>query len=86
MADQTIRTPKGVTADKFLDMVRAGTHDAMVELMRAGSSDPSADFYSAIRDGIREAVRATVSAGNLRLVPDSAPEPDASTAGEEAPK
>jgi hypothetical protein len=83
MVDQ-IKTPRGVTADKFLDMVRAGTHDAMVELMRAGSSDPSADFYSAVRDGVREAVRALVSAGMVRLVPDSADEPNAAEG--EAPK
>jgi hypothetical protein len=61
MADQTtIRTPRGVTKDQFLDMVRLGTHDAVVELMRAGSNNPGADFFSAVRDGIREAVRAVV--------------------------
>ena len=43
MADQ-IRTPRGVTKDAFLDMVRAGTHDAIVELMRAGSDNPGADL------------------------------------------
>jgi len=69
MADQVIRPPKGVTADKFLDMVRAGVFDAMRELMSAGIANPSADFYSAVRDGVREAVRATVTAGQLRPVP-----------------
>ena len=76
MADQIgiIRTPKGVTKDQFLDMVRAGTHDALVELMRAGTTDPSGAFYGAIKDGTREAMRAVVSAGQLRPVPDSASE------------
>jgi len=86
MADQIIRTPKGVTADKFLDMVRAGVHDAMPELMTSGTADPSADFYSAVRDGVREAIRATVTAGQLRAVPASAPEPNASAAEGEPPK
>jgi len=75
MPDQigTIRTPKGVTKDQFLDMVRAGTHDALVELMRAGTANPSADFFAAIRDGTREAIRAVVSAGQLRsVISDSA--------------
>jgi len=39
-------------------MVRAGTHDAIVQLMRAGSSNPGADFFTAVRDGIAEAVKA----------------------------
>src|SRR5262245_20712517 len=53
-----IKTPRGVTKDQFLDMVRAGTHDAIVELMRAGSDNPGADFFAAIKDGIAEAVKA----------------------------
>jgi hypothetical protein len=48
MADQIIRTPKGVTADQFLDMVRAGVHDARRELMTSGTANPSADFYAMI--------------------------------------
>jgi len=42
MADPIIRTPKGVTKDQFLDMVRAAVHDAMRELKSAGitSSEP----------------------------------------------
>ena len=35
MADQ-IRTPNGITLDRYLDMVRAGAHDAVLEMLRAG--------------------------------------------------
>ena len=33
MADQ-IKTPKGITLDRYLDAVRAGTHDAVAEMLR----------------------------------------------------
>ena len=53
-------------------------------VMTSGTSTPGADFFSAVRDGVREAARATVTARELRLVPESAPEPGASAAeGEE---
>jgi hypothetical protein len=64
-------------------MVRAGTFDAMTELMRAGSSNPGADFFTAVKDGVREAMRAVVTAGHLRPVPDSAP---GAPGAEEGPK
>jgi hypothetical protein len=85
MADQigTIRTPKGVTKDEFLNQVRAGVFDAVHELMTSGSGSPSDNFYGAIKDGVREAVRATVTAGHLRPVPDSVP---GAPAPEEGPK
>jgi len=70
---ERIKLPQNVSKDEFLDQIRAGVFDAMRELMRAGSSNPSADFYTAVKDVVREAVRATVTAGHLRPVPDSAP-------------
>ena len=60
-----VKVPKGISKDQFLDMVRAGVHDAMRELI-SGTANPTADFYGAVRDGGREAVRATVS-GFARL-------------------
>jgi hypothetical protein len=63
MADQVIRPPKGVTADKFLDMVRAGVHDAMRELMSTGTTNPTVDFFAAVRDGIETAMKAVVTTG-----------------------
>jgi hypothetical protein len=85
MVDQ-IKTPRGVSADKFLDVVRAGVFDAMRELMTSGTSTPHDDFYSAVRDGVREAVRATVTAQQLRVVPDSAASEPNAPAREEEPK
>ena len=85
MAD--VKIPKGVSKDQFLDMVRAGVHDAMRELMSAGSDSPSDNFYGAIKDGVREAVRAVVSSAQLRsVISDSAPEPNAPAAEGEVPK
>jgi hypothetical protein len=54
-------------------MVRAGAHDAVLELLRGETNDPSANLLGAIRDGTAAAVKALVSAGQLRPVPNSAP-------------
>jgi hypothetical protein len=72
---EQVRVPKGISKDDFLNQVRCGVFDAMHELlMSGGSGSPGDNFFSAVRDGVREAVRATVTAGNLRLVtPGSAP-------------
>jgi len=52
----------------------AGTHDALVELMSTGTTNPSADFYAAVRDGVAAATKAVVTTGQLRPVTvDSAP-------------
>jgi hypothetical protein len=70
---EQVRVPKGISKDDFLNQVRCGVFDAMHELlMSGGSGSPGDNFFSAVRDGVREAVRATVTAGNLRLVPNSA--------------
>jgi len=82
MAEQ--RLPRNVSPDQFLNQIRAGVFDAMVQLM-SGASHPSGAFFSAVRDGVREAVRATVTAGQLRAVPDSALEPSTPAAEREAP-
>jgi len=50
--------------------------------MTTASANPGDNFFSAVRDGVREAVRATVTVERLRLVPDSAPESDAAPEGE----
>jgi hypothetical protein len=81
-----MKVPRGVSRDEVLNQIRAGVFDAMHELlMSGGSGSPGDNFFSAVRDGVREAVRATVTAGQLRLV-TSAPEPNASAAEEETPK
>jgi len=80
-----MKVPRGVSRDEVLNQIRCGVHDAMHELMTTTSGSPSDNFYGAIRDGVREAVRATVTAGQLRPVPDSATELGA-PAAEEEPK
>ena len=85
MAEQ-VRVPKGVSADAYLNAVRCGVFDAMHQLMTSGTSTPHDDFYSAVRDGVREAVRATVTAQQLRVVPDSAASEPNAPAREEEPK
>ena len=52
MADQ-IKTPRGITLDRYLDMIRAGAHDAVVEMFRDSEA-----LHAALSDGIREAVKA----------------------------
>jgi hypothetical protein len=84
MAEQ-VRVPKGVSADAYLNAVRC-VFDAMHQLMTSGTSTPHDDFYSAVRDGVREAVRATVTAQQLRVVPDSAASEPNAPAREEEPK
>jgi regulator of protease activity HflC (stomatin/prohibitin superfamily) len=81
-----VKIPRGISRDEFLNQVRCGVFDAMRELMSTGTTNPSADFYGAIRDGTREAMRAVVSAGQLRsVISDSATERNA-PAAEEGPK
>jgi len=81
-----MKIPRGVPRDQVLDQIRAGVFDAMHELMTSGSGSPSDNFYRAIQDGVREAVRATVTAGQLRpVIPESAPEPGAAPEGETKP-
>jgi hypothetical protein len=65
MVDQ-IKTPKGITLDRYLDAVRAGAHDAVAEMLRGESGSPNADFVNAIRDGIAAASRL---GGPLSYVP-----------------
>src|SRR5262249_20289865 len=74
---EQVRVPKGISKEQFLDQIRAGVFDAMHELLTTGSGSPGDNFYAAVKDGVREAVRATVTAGNLRLVPNSVSEPSA---------
>jgi hypothetical protein len=82
-----MKVPRGVSKHEVLDQIRAGTFDALHELMTTGSGSPGDNFYRAIQDGVREAVRATVTAGQLRLVtPDGAPGSNAAAAEAEAPK
>jgi hypothetical protein len=69
---ERIKLPRNVSKDEFLDQIRAGVFDAMHELMSTGSSSPGDNFYGAIKDGVREAVRATVTAGQLRPAPEPA--------------
>jgi len=77
-----VKIPRSISRDEFLNQVRCGVFDAMHQLMTSGTSTPGTDFYSAVKDGVREAVRATVSTGQLRVVPDSTPEPGAAAADE----
>jgi hypothetical protein len=83
---EQVRVPKGISREQFLDQIRAGVFDAMHELMTSGSGSPGDNFYGAVRDGVREAVRATVTAGQLWPVPDSAPELGASAEPESSPR
>ena len=48
-----IKTPKGITLDRYLDAVRCGAHDAVVEMFRDSDA-----FFAAVSDGIREAAKA----------------------------
>ena len=84
MAEQ-VRIPKGVSADAYLNAVRCGVHDAWAEMLRGESDSANADVVNAIRDAIAAATRSVVMSGQLRPVPDSAPEPGAAAA-EEGPK
>ena len=83
MADQ-VKVPRGISREQFLDQIRAGVFDAMHQLMTSGNGSPSDNFYGAIKDGVREALRATVTAAQLRsVISNSAPEPNApATEGE----
>jgi hypothetical protein len=78
-----MKVPRGVSKDEVLDQIRAGVHDAMRELISIGTTNSSAAFFAAVRDGVREAVRATVTAGHLRPVSDS---PTASIVEGETPE
>jgi hypothetical protein len=81
---EQVRVPKGISKEQFLDQIRAGVFDAIHELMTTASGSPGDNFFSAVRDGVREAVRATVTAERLQLVPESAPEPGVAAAEGEA--
>ena len=52
MAEQ-IKTPRGITLDRYLDAVWCGAHDAVVEMFRDSDA-----LHAALSDGIREAVKA----------------------------
>jgi hypothetical protein len=54
-----LKISRGVSKDEALNAIRCGVHDSMRELMGGGSGgSPGDNFYLAIKDGIREAVRA----------------------------
>jgi len=69
MADQ-VKIPRSISKEEFLNQIRCGVFDALRELITSGTSTPSADFYGAIRDGVAEAMKATV-----RLPQNRATEP-----------
>ena len=79
-----VKIPRSISRDEFLNQIRAGVFDAMHQLMTSGTTNSSDTFYLAIKDGVREAVRATVTAERLRLVPESVPEPGVAAAEGEA--
>jgi hypothetical protein len=84
MADD-LKTPRGITQDRYLNAVRCGAHDACVEMFR--DSDTLLD---AVRDGIREATKALVREREAMIrrqeaAAESAPEPGTAPE-EEMPK
>ena len=89
MPDQITKLPRGVSPDKYLDMVRCAAYDAFLEVLRGQSDDPSAsltNLLSGIRDGSEAATLALLRSGEIRpAVPRSVSEPDASAA-ERGPK
>src|SRR5262249_41793186 len=90
MPDQITKLPRGVSADKYLDQIRAAAFDAFLEVLRGKSDDPGIDLtnlLSAIRDGSEAATLALLRSGEIRpAFPRSIPEPDVSAAeGEPRP-
>jgi hypothetical protein len=87
-----MKLPRGVSPDKFLDMVRAATFDAVLAVLGSGSTDKSAaggltNLLAAIRDGTEAATTALLRSGELRpAIPKSVSEPDAPAAEGEPPK
>ena len=69
-----LKISRGVSKDEALNAIRCGVHDSMRELMGGGSGgSPGDNFYLAIKDGIREAVRA-VARGPRKLHHHSGPD------------
>ena len=49
-----MKLPPGVTTEQFLEAVRQGVHDAVWQMICQGTNAPCADFYDAIKEGIKK--------------------------------
>ena len=67
MPDQITKLPRGVSADKYLDQIRAAAFDAFLEVLRGKSDDPGIDLtnlLSAIRTEPKRPRRPCCAQGN----------------------
>jgi len=51
-----MKLPHEVTAEQFLEAVRQGVSDAIWRMICQGTNAPCADFYDAIKEGIKDGI------------------------------